>query len=285
MLATNRTLYWACLIAVGALNAFIKPIIQSIEHSGFWPASLNLFDIHPVMVGVIVLVIALIYDPHSKQSLTQRDLVVGLFLLAGLLIPSATMSWLFLGLFAAVLSTDKTITPTQRNAAIILMVAGFREPIMTFLLQVFNAQILTLDARLTAQLLSVFHENVTAQGNMILAIDEVRLVVLTSCSSLANLSFALLFWFAINRTFSSKLTKDMLLSGVGILMSMVILNVIRLTMMASSSEQYAIIHETVGKTVFAVIMVAMVFMITAWGIRNVTPSTHRNSAHSHPGNP
>lgn len=283
----NQSFYWVCLIVIGAANALIKPIIHSVEHDGFWAASINLFDIHPVMVAIIFLVIALIYDPHAKKMLHTRDVLVGGFLLTGHLIPSATISWLFLGLFGAALSRDLSITQKQRNAAIILMAAGFREPIMTFLLQMFNAQILTLDALLTAQLLAVFHDNVTAQGNLLLAGEQVRLVVLTSCSSLANLSFAMLFWFAANRTFANQLNKDMLFSGLAILVAMVTLNVIRLTMMASSSEQYAIIHDTLGKAAFAVIMVGMVFTLTAWGLRNVAHRTHSNGHgnHSHIGTP
>jgi len=275
----NRSFFYAVTIAIGAMNAVIKPAIHSIDHDGFWSASFNLFNVHPVMVGVLLLCIALIYDRRDVHGLSKKDLLAITFTLVGLLIPSATMSWLFIGLFGLYLASRQTITPVQRSGAVILLVAGLREPFMTFLLQVFNSEVLALDATFTALLLSAFQDSVTAQGNMILAGNTVRLVVLTSCSSLANLSFAMLFWFAVSRAISSSISREMLVACGAIVVSMVALNIVRLTMMASSSAQYAIIHESIGKTSFAIIMVTTVSLLTVWGLRNVEKHTDSHRAH------
>ncbi len=274
MVKGDRSYFWIAVILLGATNALMRPVIASMEDLGFWNSAFDAFGINPAVMAALLLSVGLILTQEDAQSTSRADVWVGLFVLIGFLIPSATLSWIFLGLYAGYLALQKGLTTEQRAGVAILILTSFRQPIMGFLIHIFNAPILSFDAALTAWLLSSFETGIHAEGNLVMSGDKVRLVILTSCSSLANLSFALLFWYAACRSLVSHFTRTMLLSGVGVAVSIVFLNIIRLAMMASSSERYAVIHETAGKTVFALLMLLLVVSFTYWGIRNVIQRTH-----------
>ncbi|NCF29764.1 MAG: hypothetical protein GWP69_20485 [Gammaproteobacteria bacterium] len=136
-------------------------------------------------------------------------------------------------------------------------------------LQLLNEPLLGMDAALTAAALAPFMDGISAEGNIVLDRDGARLVILTSCSSVGNLSYALLFWYAVSRSVLPRLTRPAWLAGAGIAAAVIAQNVLRLALMASSDTSYDVIHGPSGQTLFEVLMLALVLGLTSLGVWHV----------------
>jgi hypothetical protein len=245
---------------LGAANATLRPVTSSIHELGWLESAGHAFGVNPaVWVALILALVGLHARDHVP--LTGRDLALAGTALLGLTIPSATISWLVVAAYALALAFDTRLDPTQRTAALILAVAALRAPLI-------SEPLLAFDAALAASALALFMEGVYAEGNLVLGPDGARLVILTSCSSLANLSYALLFWFAVSRTLMPAVIACALVSQ----------NVARLALMATSDAGYEIIHGPSGRLFFELLMLFMVTGITLLGVRDALAKHPRDRA-------
>jgi len=267
-LTNERTLLFLSLTVLGAVNAVIRPISRALgEQSSDVPFQTTL-GVNPV-IWVALLLTLVNLAGGSGQRLERRDLLLAAVVMGGLIIPSATASWLVLALFAAWMWCDTSLSRVQRSGAAILFAVSLREPVLSTLTHLLNTQILGLDAMLAAAALAPFEQGIYSRGNLVLGSDGVRLVVLTSCSSLANLSFAMIFWYAVSQTLQLRMTRPAWWAGVAIALSVIALNIARLAIMSSSGEWYETAHGASGKAIFSVAMLVVVMGLTTWGVRHV----------------
>ena len=136
------------------------------------------------------------------------------------------------------------------------------------MLHLLNEPLLALDAALAAAVLASFVDGVHAEGNLVLGADGARLVILTSCSSLANLSYALLFWFVVSRTLLPRLDLNAWLAAGAIAAALVALNVARLALMAASDSGYELIHGVTGRLLFEALMLLLLTCFTLLGAKH-----------------
>ena len=262
---------------LGAANATLRPVIASIEELGWLESAGLAFGVNPaVWVALILALVGL--HARGHVPLTGRDLALAGTALLGLTIPSATISWLVVAAYALALVFDTRLDPTQRTAALILAVTALRAPLISAAMNLLNEPLLAFDAVLAASALAPFMEGVYAEGNLLLGPDGARLVILTSCSSLANLSYALLFWFAVSRTLMPRMERRAWLAGAVIACALVIQNVARLALMATSDAGYEIIHGPSGRLFFELLMLFMVTGITLLGVRDALAKHPRDRA-------
>ena len=266
--ADDRSLLVAALAIIGAANAVIRPVTVAVEQQGLLSAAVNGFGVNLAVWLALALAIAGIVSRRGPP-LERRDLVVAAVVLGVLMVPSSSASWLVLALLAAWIGLDRGLSAAQRAGVVVLFVVAIREPLLTSLIHLFNTQLLALDAILTSLALSPFVEGARADGNMVVADDGVRLVVLSSCSSLANLSFAMLFWFSITRTLMTRITPTAWRAGIAIGLLVVAQNVGRLAVMASSGERYDYLHGDSGRPLLEAGMLVSVILLTLWGVRHV----------------
>jgi hypothetical protein len=253
---------------LGAANATLRPVTSSIHELGWLESAGHAFGVNPaVWVALILALVGLHARDHVP--LTGRDLALAGTALLGLTIPSATISWLVVAAYALALAFDTRLDPTQRTAALILAVAALRAPLISATMSLLNEPLLAFDAALAASALALFMEGVYAEGNLVLGPDGARLVILTSCSSLANLSYALLFWFAVSRTLMPRMERRA---------ALVSQNVARLALMATSDAGYEIIHGPSGRLFFELLMLFMVTGITLLGVRDALAKHPRDRA-------
>lgn len=265
--ADDRSLLHAALAIVGAANAMIRPMAVSVEQHGLLAAAANGFGINLAVWLALVLAIAGLAATRGGP-LRRVDLAVTAVMLCALMVPSSSASWLVLALLAAWIGRDRHLSVAQRAGVVVLFVVAIREPLLSSLIHLFNTQLLALDAILTSLALSPFVDGARADGNMVMAEDGVRLVVLSSCSSLANLSFAMLFWFSVSRTLMPRITPSAWRAGTAIGLLVVAQNVGRLAVMASSGERYDYLHGDIGRPLLEAAMLLSVILLTLWGVRH-----------------
>jgi len=262
---------------LGAANATLRPVTAAIDELGWLEAAGIAFGVNPaVWVALALAFIGLYAKAHVP--LTRRDLILVAGVLLGLMIPSATISWLVVSAYALALLLDARLEPAQRAAALILAITALRAPAVSMAMNLLNEPLLAFDAALAAATLAPFIQGVYAQGNLVLGPDGARLVILTSCSSLANLSYALLFWFAVSRSLAPRLQRRAWLAGAAIACALVILNVGRLALMAASDAGYEVIHGPSGRLLFESLMLLMVAGLTLHGVRDALAKHPRDRA-------
>lgn len=261
-----RSRFFSALAALAAANALSRPLHLALQEGDLWGALSQGLALNPAVLSALLLGLGGLARGQDEPPLSDADLGVGLILLLLLLLPSATVSWLVLAVLAGYLCRDRQLTPAQHAGAAILLLCALREPLTSAVLDVLSVPLLALDARLAALLLSAWSPGAHAQGNLILQADEVRLVVLTGCSSLVNLSYALLFWYAASRTLYRRFPRPVWYAGLAVGGTVVALNVLRLVYMANSRAGYLLLHEGVGQYWLSSLSLLLVVGATCGGI-------------------
>lgn len=253
------------LVLIGFISAVIRPAAALVTEVGPVRAAGELFGINPAVFvagGVVILLLS----RTAYRSVRWRDTAIALGMLSGLLIPSATVSWILLALMAVFLWWDGETGEAQRAAAAVLGAMALRDPFLSALIQLFGSELLALDTYLASFVLAFLDPGVRAQNNLIMGPDGVRLVILTGCSSLANLSFALLFWYAISRLYVASLGLVAWLAGMGVAIFVILLNVLRLAVMGTSPEGYRLMHADESGMVMSLVMLMVVSLVTWTGV-------------------
>ena len=99
------------------------------------------------------------------------------------------------------------------------------------------------------------------------------MVVLPACSSLANMSLALLCWVTITQWVRHQFrATDVIWGGLACL-SVITVNVTRISLMGLSHSHYEYIHSTWGDLVTNTIMLALMVAVTVLGARRDIFST------------
>jgi exosortase/archaeosortase family protein len=131
------------------------------------------------------------------------------------------------------------------------------------LFQIFAKPILDIDAALVALFLGT-----DRTGNMVGFLDgSGYMIVLPACSSLANMSLALLCWVAITQWVGHRWSaKDVTWAGLACA-SVIAVNVTRISLMGLSHRHYEAIHSTWGDMITNSIMLALMVGVTVLGAR------------------
>jgi len=105
-------------------------------------------------------------------------------------------------------------------------------------------------------------------GNMVRFLDDSgSMVVLPACSSLANMSLALLCWVTITQWFRHRLQATDAAWAALACFSVITVNVTRISLMGLSHSHYEYIHSTWGDFVTNSIMLALMVAVTVLGAR------------------
>ena len=131
------------------------------------------------------------------------------------------------------------------------------------LFQIFAKIILDIDASLVSLLLGT-----QRTGNMVGFSDgSGYMIVLPACSSLANMSLALLCWVTITQWVGHRWTaKDVFWAGLACA-SVIAVNVTRISLMGLSHRHYELIHSSWGDMITNSIMLALMVGVTVLGAR------------------
>ena len=121
----------------------------------------------------------------------------------------------------------------------------------------------SLDASLVAMMLGTYRS-----ANLVEFADHSgTLLILPGCSSLADISLAMLWWVTISQVVRHRWCHQDILWCLFACVSVVALNVTRLTFMGLSHSLYDAIHSTAGNIVANVITLGLTVLICMLGVR------------------
>ena len=132
------------------------------------------------------------------------------------------------------------------------------------LFQAFAAKVLATDAAFVSWVLG------TARiGNMVQFVDgSGYLVVFPACSSLANLSIALLCWMTLVQLVNHRQVRTDVFWSVLLCLAVIALNVGRMVLMAQDVEHYDALHTSLGIQTANVLFLLTIVGICSLGLRN-----------------
>lgn len=259
--AIPRNDLFAVLYIVGCANGLLGRLIQSFQFSD-WEGALAGADINVIMLLACFAGIFLVSE-KSVERAVPRDLVVALVFLVLVGLPIFPLSWVgvtVLSLYILLFANDHR--ERMRGALILLAMTA---PMLwsRLLFQMFAKPILDIDASLVSLLLGT-----SRTGNMVGFLDgSGYMIVLPACSSLANMSLALLCWVTITQWVGHRWTlKDVFWAGLACA-SVIAVNVTRISLMGLSHRHYELIHSSWGDMITNSIMLALMVGVTVLGAR------------------
>jgi exosortase/archaeosortase family protein len=240
LLAVPRAELFTGLVLVGFANGITGQAISAIQGSGFIPAVLNTFGVSVIVWCAAAFALSSFWRA-SVQPINRADLAVAAAAVACFLAPPIKLSWIGLtGLAIYILCTSRPYGSLHRGSWIVLAVtlpmfwAGVG-------LTVFPS-ILDVEAMLASWLAGT-----SRVGNVIHFADGWGyLLVEAGCSSLKNISLAILCWMlfaqSVDRPWSIRCVGWCLLACA----AAVVINTFRLSLVALQGERFDQVHAIAG---------------------------------------
>lgn len=244
-----------CLVfGFGLINAMIRPVRDHVMEFGFAESLIEGLGISFIVWFAIYCSFDLLRK-CSGQEATSKDWEFSLFAMLLLLIPSAFLSWGALAFFAAYCSFVAFRRGTiGRNASLIMLVVALRVPVSDICLKLSADALLQFDAMATVTLLSLIENEAVRAGNIVIGSGGHELLIMTGCASFTNISLALLLWFTVVRTQIMRWRGSLALYVLPLIVIVMGVNIIRLSLMTLSQEQYFFYHDGMGADVVNVLI-------------------------------
>lgn len=223
--AIPRGDFFALLYILGCVNGLLGRVILSFQFSD-WEGALSGADINAIILLAFFAGISLV-SSKNPELVVPRDLGVALIFLILVSLPLFPLSWVAVtGLSLYILLFANGNADRVRGALILLAMTA---PMLwsRLLFQIFARPILDIDATLVSLLLGTHRT-----GNMVGFLDDSGyMIVLPACSSLANMSLALLCWVTITQWVGHRwVVKDVIWAGLACA-SVIAVNVTRISVM------------------------------------------------------
>ena len=259
--AIPRNEFFAALYLLGCANGLLGRMILSFQFSD-WEGALSGADINAIMLLACFAGISLV-SAKSPEHLYPRDLGVGVIFLILVSLPIFPLSWVAVTVLSLYILMFANANPERVRGALILLAMTAPMLWSRLLFQIFAKPILDIDAALVALLLGT-----DRTGNMVGFLDgSGYMIVLPACSSLANMSLALLCWVAITQWVGHRWTaKDMIWASFACA-SVIAVNVTRISLMGLNHHSYEAIHSPWGDMITNSIMLALMVAVTVLGAR------------------
>jgi exosortase/archaeosortase family protein len=173
------------------------------------------------------------------------------------------MSWLAVTMLSLYVLLFTQATESERRGAVILLAATVPMLWSRLLFDLFANFILGLDASLVAWMLGTHRS-----GNLVEFADHSgTLAIFPSCSSLANVSLALLCWVTINESLRYKRRAQDILWCLLACTSVVAVNVIRISFMGLSPAHYHMLHKPLADVASNIVTLVLIVAISVLGVR------------------
>jgi hypothetical protein len=266
---SGKPTYWhargelfAGLFILGCANGLAGKIIRSIDRLGWVEATLGTFDISAIVLISCFVGISLILR-DKVDEIKPADISAGVIVLLLAILPIAGVNWLAVtALSLYILIFTRAHESTRRGATILLAVTV---PMLwsRLLFDFFANFILDIDASLVGWILGTHRSN-----NMIEFSDHSgTLVIYPACSSLANMSLALLCWVTVSQSVGHRARPQDILWCLLACASVLAVNVTRLSLMGLSVTYYDAIHGSWGDLVANINILGLTVGISVLGVR------------------
>ncbi|WP_019833295.1 exosortase/archaeosortase family protein [Sphingomonas sp. PR090111-T3T-6A] len=261
MPALSRPALFAISAGVAAINGFAGKIATAFSTKPVIEALLDLGGVSAIVWFAVygLFVIAQEGEPAEPR---RMDRTVCTLVLALSFIPfnfAAAIGLLLNGVYLAFTSPDRSAA--RRMAIVMLALTG---PLIwgRFLLALMGPELLGLDARLAGLVAGT-----PVQGNVVELHGGGRLYVALGCSSVHNMSLAVLLFITLTQMLRLRYTRRMVMTGVMAALAMAMVNVLRLAALARFPQYFDLLHTGWGGALFGVLSFVAAGAIIFGGIR------------------
>ena len=257
-----RNAFFASLCILACANGLGSKVIESVNRDGWPDALLSTFGISAIVFIACVAGVSFILR-ESSDEIRSADLVVGAGVLVLVIFPVGATSWLALTVLSLYILLFTNAAPSQRQGAVILLATTVPMLWSRLLFWFFASSILEIDASLVGWLLGT-----DRVGNMVRFADNSEyLVIFPGCSSLANMSLAFLCWVTISQSVRHQWSPQDILWCLLALVSVVAVNVSRLSLMGLSEWHYQTAHNQWGDMLANTLILGLAVGISMLGVR------------------
>jgi hypothetical protein len=264
----SRDEFFAALFILGCANGLGSRSIDAVRSSGWSEALLSTFGISVIVWIACFGGVRLIIQDKADR-IRPADFAIAPALLALMALPIGQFSWLAVTILSLYVLLFTDPPSARQRGALILLATTVPMLWSRVLFNYISSFILKIDATLIGWLLGT--RNV---GNMVPFADKSgTLVIFPGCSSLANVSLALLAWVTISqwlpRRWSPKDLYWCLLAAIAV----ITVNVTRMSLMALSESHYYAFHSPAGDLVSSLLEVALIGGICFIGLKHESDSS------------
>ena len=244
------------------MNGFAGKIATSVFNRPPVLAIVDLGGVSAIAWFAIGSLFTMSNESAAQATATSRDRrVAGLVLFLSFL-PlnfAAAIGLLLCGLYLAATSWSDAIE--GRLATVMIALTG---PLIwgRFLLALMGPFLLGLDAQMAGLLAGA-----SVQGNVVAMRDGGSLYVALGCSSVHNMSLAVLLFVTLTQRLRLRYTPLLVATGIGAALSMTAVNVLRLAALARFPQHFDLIHTGWGGTMFGLISFVAAGAVIIGGIR------------------
>ncbi|MCK1623102.1 hypothetical protein IVA98_07520 [Bradyrhizobium sp. 160] len=253
--------FFASLFVLGCANGLASRMLQSVNRLGWTDAFFGTFEISVIIwVSCAVGVYLVLQD--RTIGIRPRELALGAGFLVLIVLPIGPLSWLAVT-FLSFYTITCTDVPSSRRGALILLATTVPMLWSRMLFQFFASAILQIDASLVGWMLRT-----PRTGDIVQFADGSGiLVILPACSSLANVSLALLCWVLVSQLVCHKRSVYDPLWCLMACISVIAVNVTRMSFMGLSEWHYATFHGALGEAVSSTLILSLIVGFCVLGVR------------------
>ncbi|TPN85042.1 exosortase/archaeosortase family protein [Mesorhizobium sp. CU2] len=260
-----RSQIYCGVVAVGFANGASDRVAESVARDGPILALMEMFGVS--LIAWLAMGVTIWLLLHSEAERARRsDFVVACVAGFAFLIPLPQVSWLALAGVAAYLASTSS-QGMLRRAAVLLGAVTVPMFWARIAFAVFGGPILSVDAKIVGWIVGT-----GGVGNTVPFADGSGVVfLLPACSSLTNLSLALLCGVMIVKLYDLRWSWTVIRALVAACLATVVVNLTRISLIGVMPAYYDIIHGTVGITLAELLTNLTVMAIYAGALRSDEP--------------
>src|SRR6267143_239360 len=253
--------FFAGLLALGCVSGLASRIIQSVNRLGWVDAVFNTFEISAIVWISCAAGVSLVLRDRTI-GVRSSEFAMGAGFVFLVILPIGPLSWLAVTALSLYIIISTNVGSSRRGA-FILLAATVPMLWSRLLFQLFANLILQIDASLVGWILST-HRTGDIVG---FADGSGVLVFLPACSSLANMSLAFLCWVTVSQLVCHKKSAYDLLWCLLACISVIAVNVTRISVEGLSQWHYATFHSPWGDAVGNTIILGLLVGLSVLGVR------------------
>jgi exosortase/archaeosortase family protein len=260
--AMPRNEFFAGLFILGCANGIGARVVQAVNRLGWADALIGTFEISLIVWFACFIGVVFIFGDKA-DVIRSSDVAVGAGFLLLVILPIGGLSWLAVTMLSLYILFFTNASLALRTGAIILLATTVPMLWSRILFQFFANRILEIDAAFVGWLLGTHRT-----GNIVNFADKSgNLVILPSCSSLANMSLAFLCWVTMSQSVRHPWSPHDILWCLLACVTVVAVNVTRISLMGLSQSHYEAIHGQWADTFVNVIILGLTVGISLLGVR------------------
>jgi exosortase/archaeosortase family protein len=244
-LNVTRAGLFACLGVLAALNAEAGQIISQLADQPLLAILRGLAGVSAVIWFAIFACLKIGFE-DDENAISKSDWAFAATVVVLCLIPVFAAAKFGLLLCALYLLRDSSgAGPGRRVGAVLLALTGtlIWGP---FILDALAGPLLSFDAHVVGGLIGT-----SVDGNLVqFAGVPRRFLIGTPCSSVHNISLALVLWTAAAALFRVRFDRKYLALGIGMAFFMFLLNIARLSSIGLFPDSFSFLHDGVGAELF-----------------------------------